>query len=186
MWDKRELEKAYLANKKLKFLFFWGHQKDRNHNVTSTCLSQWYIQNFEVNGIRYPSAEHFMMAEKARLFKDKDALQRILNSKSPAAAKKIGREVKFFNQKIWEENRVKIVIEGNFNKFKQNPTLKEFIVKTRNRILVEASPVDKIWGIGLDKNDAFASIPIKWQGLNLLGFALMEVRSKLIAENEKN
>jgi len=127
-----------------------------------------------------------MMAEKAKLFNDQDALKRVLNSKSPGEAKSIGREVLGFNQKVWEDNRIKIVVEGNYHKFKQNPELMNFLIGTKKRILVEASPVDAIWGIGLDKDNSFASVPVKWRGENLLGFALMQVRAKLILENEAN
>ena len=175
----KKLKKDFIAGKKLKYLLFWGHRKSHDGTITASCFSQWWHQSFEVDGITYPTAEHFMMAEKARLFNDKEAELRILKSASPGAAKSIGREVKRFDQKIWDENRLKIVVKGNYHKFSQNPDLKTFLLNTKKRVLVEASPLDKIWGIGLDKTNEFATIPVKWKGLNLLGFALMEVRDKL-------
>lgn len=120
-----------------------------------------------------------MMAKKAELFGDDEMANRIIACPSPAEAKKLGREVKGYVDELWLNNRFQIVCEGNYHKFSQNNNLKDFIVKTGSRILVEASPVDSIWGIGMDANHPDAGNPEKWQGLNLLGFALMEVRDKL-------
>jgi ribA/ribD-fused uncharacterized protein len=178
-YSKKSLDKTFQSGKKMKFLFFWGHKKDASGEITSSCFSQWWSQKFTIDGIEYPTAEHYMMAEKARLFNDKIAEEKILNSNSPGSAKKIGREVLGFNQSVWEDNRMKIVIKGNFEKFNQNPELKKYLLNTKKRILAESSPVDKIWGIGLDKTSEFAPIPVKCRGLNLLGFALMEVRDML-------
>ncbi len=179
-YDVEKIKKQYQAGQKMKFLFFWGHKKDLNNKITNSCLSQWYAQSFIINEIEYPTAEHYMMAQKARLFKDKNALENILSSSSPANAKKVGREVLNFDKEIWEKHRLDIVIKGNYAKFSQNSELREFLIKTNKKILVEASPYDKIWGIGLDYQNEFAKIPVKWQGLNLLGFALMEVRDLLL------
>ena len=118
-----------------------------------------------------------MMAEKARLFKDDKTLKKILTSSNPGAAKKYGREIKNFKEDVWDQNRFDIVVRGNKAKFEQNNKLKQFLVNTKTRILVEASPVDRIWGIGLAEDDQFSDNPEKWNGLNLLGFALMKVRS---------
>ncbi len=182
-YSRKFLESTFQAGKKMKFLFFWGHQRPASGEISSSCFSQWWHQEFRIDKIAYPTAEHFMMAEKARLFNDKKAEEKILNSNSPGAAKKFGREVIGFNQQVWEENRMKIVIKGNFEKFRQNPALMNYLLKTKNRVLAESSPVDEIWGIGLDKTSQFAPIPAKWRGLNLLGFALMEVRDMLFKED---
>ncbi|MDR6240660.1 hypothetical protein HNQ88_003736 [Aureibacter tunicatorum] len=163
----------------MKFLFFWGHQPSRDGSVSSSCFSQWWQQIFEIDNIKYPTAEHWMMAEKARLFGDTEVLERILKAKSPGEAKKLGRLVKGFDQTIWESKRYQIVVLGNYHKFKQHPELMKFLLNTKERVLVEASPVDAIWGIGYDSNHQFANVPVKWRGLNLLGFALMEVRDML-------
>ncbi|MCL4163971.1 UNVERIFIED_CONTAM: hypothetical protein GTU68_044394 [Idotea baltica] len=120
-----------------------------------------------------------MMAEKARLFKDDEMLDKILQAGSPAQAKKLGRQVHDFDQAIWESKRSEIVSQGNLHKFNQHPELKAFLLTTKNRVLVEASPRDTIWGIGLSAKNERASVPPKWRGKNLLGFALMEVRDLL-------
>ncbi|WP_319939330.1 NADAR family protein [Xenorhabdus littoralis] len=93
--------------------------------------------------------------------------------------KTFGREIGGFNQSIWDEYRLKIVIEGNLAKFSQNKSLAEFLLNTGDKILVEASPVDRIWGIGLSEDASNIQNPLTWDGLNLLGFALMAVREKL-------
>lgn len=163
-----------------KYLLFWGHQANRDGIITQSCLSQWWQVDFEINNISYKSAEHYMMAEKARLFKDKKTLQKILQCKTPTEAKKLGRQVLNFIPSEWEQNRYEIVKEANWCKFSQNEPLFSFLQATKNRILVEASPIDNIWGIGLAKDHGDAQNPELWRGLNLLGFALMEVRDELL------
>ena len=120
-----------------------------------------------------------MMAEKARLFGDEQILSKILTANSPGLAKALGRKVKGFIPKIWDEHCFNIVINGNYAKFSQNSKLTDFILSTKQRILVEASPVDKIWGIGLSQDDPNIENPLMWRGKNLLGFALMNVRQQL-------
>ncbi len=120
-----------------------------------------------------------MMAEKARLFDDRIMLEKIIQAATPKDAKLLGRSVSGFDAAIWEQHRSTIVIEGNYYKFTQNSALQKFLLATGDRVLVEASPVDRIWGIGLAEADPHASEPGKWAGLNLLGFALMEVRDRL-------
>lgn len=163
----------------VKYLFFWGHQPSKDSVVTKSCLSQWWVADFVVAGITYRSTEHWMMAEKARLFDDKATLARILAAKSPAEAKKLGREIQSFKPEAWEANKVGIVTTGNLHKFSQHKDLREFLLSTGDRVLVEASPVDAIWGIGLAADSPDAANPARWQGPNLLGFALMEVRDQL-------
>jgi ribA/ribD-fused uncharacterized protein len=162
-----------------KYLFFWGHQPSKSGAITATCFSQWWVAPFVVEGVRYPTAEHWMMAQKARLFGDEDVFQRIIAAKTPAEAKKLGRQVRGFDEAAWNAQRMDIVVRGNFEKFSQHPELREFLLTTQERVLVEASPVDHIWGIGLAADDERAADPRRWDGLNLLGFALMEVRDQL-------
>lgn len=169
----------FKKGKKIKFLFFWGHQKSKDGTITKTCFSQWWISPFVVNEVVYKTAEHWMMAKKAELFNDLEMLEAIIAVKSPAEAKALGRNVKNFDATVWDEKRYEIVVEGNFHKFSQNEELKDFLLNTGSRTLVEASPVDKIWGIGLSADDVKAENPLRWNGLNLLGFALMEVRDQL-------
>ncbi len=161
------------------FLFFWGHQPSKDGALSNSCLSQWWLGEFEVEGITYKSAEHWMMAKKAELFNDSEILEKILQSSTPAEAKKLGREIKNYDDAVWIKNRFNIVKQGNLHKFSQRKDLKSFLIGTKNQILVEASPVDFIWGIGMASNDENSKNPSMWKGLNLLGFALMEVRDEL-------
>lgn len=161
-----------------KYLYFWGHTF--YDPPRATCLSQWYESPFEVEGITYPTAEHWMMAGKARLFEDAEHLEQILASDHPAQAKKLGRQVRNFDSQVWDEHRFDIVVEGNRHKFGQHEALADFLRQSHERVIVEASPVDAIWGIGLAKDDPRAHDPTQWEGHNLLGFVLMEVRDELL------
>jgi len=158
------------------YLFFWGHQPRKDGSIGKTCFSQWFEAPFTLNGIPYATAEHYMMAEKARLFGDEATLAKILAAPTPAHAKKLGREVAGFDNARWEARGFDAVVEGNVAKFTQNPAMGEFLRTTGDRVLVEASPVDRVWGIGLADDDPRALHPAQWQGHNLLGFALMRVR----------
>jgi len=171
------LRSRYNAGEKLKYVFFWGHQRNKN-GITSSCFSQWYAAPFVVDGQRYPTAEHFMMAEKAGLFGDSSTRAKVLQSPNPGAAKALGRQVRGFDEKVWAENRYSIVVRANEAKFHQNAELNMFLKQTGSRIIVEASPVDRIWGIGLTQDDERTANPNLWRGLNLLGFALMQVRGE--------
>lgn len=173
----------YLSNgQRAKYVFFWGHQKKKGNDISKACFSQWYDAPFYIKDKYYKTAEHYMMAEKARLFNDELSEQAVIASSNPGAAKQLGRNVRGFNEEIWQKERFRIVVEANLAKFKQHEALNSYLLGTGNRILVEASPVDKIWGIGLAEDHEHADNPFKWKGLNLLGFALMEVRTRL--ENE--
>ena len=176
--SREELINYFNQGNQVKYVFFWGHQQPEE-GISKTCFSQWYEASFKIDGILYRTAEHCMMAEKARLFGDQLSEDKILQSCTPGEAKKIGRSVQGFDESLWLENRFSIVIQANLGKFSQNMPLKEFLLGTNNRILVEASPVDRIWGIGLAADDKSAENPNLWKGENLLGFALMEVRSLL-------
>jgi ribA/ribD-fused uncharacterized protein len=162
-----------------RFLFFWGHQAPRDGNVNKSCFSQWYEAPFVAGGAAYRTAEHFMMAEKARLFGDEAIRQAVLKSRTPGEAKKLGRQIAGFDEGTWLRERFQVVVAANLEKFAQNVALRDFLVQTGERVLVEASPVDSIWGIGLAADHADAARPDQWPGLNLLGFALMEVRARL-------
>ena len=159
------------------YLFFWGHTP--YDPPRASCFSQWYEAGFEVEGVHYPTAEHWMMAQKARLFQDEEFYQKIIASTHPNQAKKLGRQVRGFDSAIWNQHRYAIVVEGNRHKFEQQPALGHFLRQSGQRVIVEASPNDQIWGIGLAQNDPKAADPTQWQGQNLLGFALMEVRDGL-------
>ncbi|MCS0633683.1 NADAR family protein [Telluria mixta] len=173
-----DLRRRHLAGEALKYLFFWGHQPGKA-GITSSCFSQWYEAPFVIDGQRYATAEHYMMAEKAVLFGDPSARVRVLQAPTPGAAKALGRSVSGFDEAVWVEHRFSIVVRANQAKFTQNPELGIFLKQSGARILVEASPVDSIWGIGLAQDDERAKNPSQWLGLNLLGFALMEIRNGL-------
>lgn len=178
--NNQQLTDLINSGKKVKFVFFWGHRPSADGSITKSCFSQWYTAPFEIDGIHYPTAEHFMMAEKARLFDNPDVAKKILNANTPAEAKNLGRLVRGFDNEIWIQHRFEIVCRGNIAKFSQNPKLREFLINTGTKVLVEASPVDKIWGIGMAEDHPHASNPKLWNGQNLLGYALMEVRSQIL------
>lgn len=167
------------AGERVKYLLFWGHRPRSDGRIGASCLSQWWPSPFTVDGVTYASAEHWMMAGKARLFGDAEAAERAVAAKSPAEAKKVGRLVRGFDATVWERERYGLVVAGSVHKFGQNPELGGFLLGTGDRVLVEASPTDRIWGIGLAADDPRAEDPATWQGLNLLGFALMEARAAL-------
>lgn len=181
IFSKEELLVWTAKGGKPKYLFFWGHRPPKNGQVGASCFSQWYAVGFTLDGVVYPTAEHFMMAEKARLFADEDACRKILQAKDPAQVKAAGRAIKHFDEAKWQQHRFQIVVAGNRAKFSQNQDLGEFLLGTGDKILVEASPVDAIWGIGLAAEHEHAGQPQRWPGLNLLGFALMQVRAEMLA-----
>lgn len=170
------LQAEYKKGKKFHFLYFWEHDPASDGRMTESCLSQWWPAPFQVDGVRYCNAEQYMMAEKARLFSDSAALTAILKARSPKQIKQLGREVRGFISAEWDAHRVAAVEKGNLAKFTQNPALLEYLKGTKAKILVEASPYDRIWGIGLGREHQDVKNPLKWKGLNLLGFALMRVR----------
>lgn len=179
MYDRRSLERAVSREDFPGFLFFWGHRPERDGRVGPGCLSQWWPAAFEVDGVRYATAEHFMMAEKARLFGDEAILPRILQAGSPGAAKSLGRRVSGFEEGKWTAAREAIVERGNLAKFSQHADLGAWLRATHPYVLVEASPQDRIWGIGLAADHPDAEHPSRWRGLNLLGAALTRVRDRL-------
>lgn len=178
-YSKNWLKKQFAENKPIEFLFFWGHQPSKDRSVSKACMSQWWPHSFTEDGTVYKTAEHYMMAGKAKLFNDTVIFEKILSKDSPKDVKDLGRQVKNFDVEVWNTEKYNIVKQGNLLKFSQNETLKEFLKQTKNKILVEASPVDPVWGIGLAEDNADAKDPSKWKGENLLGFALMEVRDEL-------
>ena len=151
-----------------RFVFFWRGWP-----------SQWGRTPFTHAGITYNCCEQYMMAEKARIFGDKETLQTILAAISPKEQKALGREVRGFDEAIWNSVCRGIVYTGNLAKFQQNPELTAKLLDTGDRTIVEASPVDRIWGIGLAADNSDALDPAKWRGTNWLGIALMQVRATL-------
>lgn len=177
-YNKELLINENISFTKDDFVFFWGHHKGKN-GVSKSCFSQWYPCLFTVDGLKYNCAEQYMMAQKANIFGDKEVMTQILAETDQMAIKKLGRLVKNYDDDVWTEKRFQIVVEGNLAKFSQNEDLLNFLLNTDDRILVEASPKDTIWGIGFDEFAPEAMNPSIWNGENLLGFALMEVRDRL-------
>ncbi|MCI2260999.1 NADAR family protein [Xanthomonas indica] len=173
------------AGEHLKFVHFWGHTPKQPGAIDRSCFSQWFEAPFVLDSVTYPTAEHYMMAGKARLFGDHAACARILAAAHPGEVKAIGREIQGFDESTWRDARMQLVIAGNLGKFGQHAALKTVLLETGDRVLVEASPVDRIWGIGLAADDPRAADPTTWQGENLLGFALMQVRRQLAESHRR-
>ena len=176
----KSLQEDFQKGKYIEYLFFWGHQPSKDGSITKTCLSQWWKSSFRIDDDIYCCMEQYMMAEKARLFHDNETLEKIMNSNNPKQIKDLGRQVRNFDEALWIKNRYSIILKGNYAKFSQNEDLKEFLTGTKNKVLVEASPYDKVWGIGMSSDDENIENPLLWKGLNLLGFALMEVRDEMM------
>lgn len=176
--SNEDLVKYINKGKRPDFIYFWGHRKGKNI-PSKTCFSQWYDAPFKKDGDTFLTAEHYMMFAKARLFNDKAAALKVLQCRTPKEAKAVGRGVSGFDSEKWDREKFAIVVEANMAKFSQNKDLKSFLLRTKKKVLVEASPVDPIWGVGLAEDNPNIHNPKKWKGLNLLGYALMEVRENL-------
>lgn len=154
-----------------KYVFFW-----------SGIYSNWYPSQFEVNGRTFSCAEQFFMFAKAMIFEDEETAEKIMATTNPKEQKKLGRRVKTFDEEEWTFWRYHAMCEACYNKFTQNPKLGRELLQTGDKILVEASPYDKVWGIGLGELDPNAEDESKWRGQNLLGQALMQVRDEIRSE----
>lgn len=177
-YDVESIQQMVSAAPDLKFLYFWGHTPSVK-GVTQACLSQWYDVVFEVDGIEYHTAEQYMMAQKALLFHDQEVYDEIMQADNPRDYKALGRKIRNFDGVVWDTCKYEIVVEGNKAKFSQNSDLREYLLSTGEAVLVEASPYDKIWGIGLNAAQTSRCYVQQWKGQNLLGSALMEVRDWL-------
>jgi ribA/ribD-fused uncharacterized protein len=177
-----DLVEGLAAGRQYRYVFFWGHTPRRPGQLDASCLSQWYPAEFTVDGVDYPTAEHWMMAAKARLFGDEATAAKILASRHPGEAKALGREVANFDGAVWRRERFAVVVAGSIHKFRQNAELAQYLAGTTGRVLVEASPVDRVWGTGLAATDDRSTDPRQWPGENLLGFALMEARLQIVSE----
>jgi ribA/ribD-fused uncharacterized protein len=173
------LRAAVRAGQGFRYVFFWSHRAAGDGRLTAACLSQWWPCAFTLDGVAYTSAEQWMMASKARLFGDEATLAAILATDDPSAVKKLGRAVRGFDEARWRPACFELVTRGNVAKFGQDPALKEFLLGTGDAVLVEASPLDAVWGIGVAATDEGADDPLRWKGENLLGFALMRAREAL-------
>lgn len=178
-WTMEQLLAAEASGQRLKFLAFWGHTPPPHGGIGPHVLSQWYESPFVCDGVAYRTAEHYMMAEKARLFQDDQNLAAIMAAVTPDEAKSLGRLVRGFLPDRWNAECVAIVRRGSVAKFGATPEMRAYLVGTGSHVLVEASPQDRIWGVGMGKNDPLVESPSGWRGRNLLGFALMQARAIL-------
>ena len=174
-----ELRRRVAAGWNAEYALFLDPDPEQPGVLGNECLSQWYPSEMQLEGVRFPTAEHYMMWRKARVFGDADVERQLLTDDSPAVAKRLGRSVRNFRSDVWDRQRFDVVVEGSIAKFEQNETLRSYLLATGDRVLAEASPVDNIWGIGFASADPRARQPLQWTGLNLLGFALMRVRDRL-------
>ena len=162
-----------IRNRELDPILFWKPNHDYGF------LSNWFYSKFTVNEVTFSCVEQYIMYMKAIIFKDYYTAQQILNTTDPGRHKFLGRKVKDFKEEIWISSRYNILLEGCKAKFQQNLDLKEKLISTRPKILAEASPYDNIYGIGLRSNDYRSKDKQQWNGLNLLGNALMDIRKDL-------
>lgn len=144
--------------------------------------SQWYPSPFTLDGISYVNCEQRMMYMKGAVFGDQDAMREVMETDDPKRHKEIGRAVRNFDPDVWSAKAYQVVVEANYAKYSQNPELKEFLLGTGDRKFVECAPYDKIWGNGLNITQTLQTPEDQWNGTNLLGKAIMDVRTALHAE----
>ncbi|MGZ3454796.1 MAG: NADAR family protein [Polyangiales bacterium] len=178
--DLPTLLAALAEGRSFEYRFFWGHRESKDGRLSDSVFSQWWKSAFEVDGHSYSSAEQWMMAGKARLFGDDETLARILATDDPSACKALGRKVRGFDEERWRSARFDLVTRGNVAKFTPH-AMRRYLLSTDDQILVEASPTDCIWGIGLSRTAPDVRNPRAWRGENLLGFALVRARELLRA-----
>jgi ribA/ribD-fused uncharacterized protein len=151
-----------------KHVFFWNG-----------IYSQWHKAPMTIDGVQYNCCEQYMMHQKALTFGDSEIAEKVLQTSNPKDQKGLGRQIKGFDKDKWDSVCLGIVYRGNFAKFSQNPDLMEELLSTGDRLLVEASPFDKIWGIGMAEEDPGVDDPANWKGLNLLGWSITLVKQQL-------
>lgn len=166
------------AGKKRDIIYFWGH-RPKDGAYSKEVFSQWYLADFYVGHQKYCCMEQYMMSKKAQLFGDEEIEKQIMGAQTQNEIKSLGRKVKNFEESVWNEFKSLIVMTGNYYKFAQLPKLRKYLLSTGDALLVEASPYDTIWGIGMSADEAKNCDITKWRGSNLLGFALMTVRDEL-------
>ncbi len=149
-------------------VFFWGG-----------IYSQWHRARIKIDGMYFHTCEHWMIYNKAKFFNDQEALAEIAKTKDPGRHKSIGRKVKNFDRDKWNTISRLVVYRGNLAKFTQHRDLMEELSLTEGQLIVEASPTDSVWGIGMEKDDPDALYPSRWRGTNWLGEAIMQVRSDI-------
>jgi ribA/ribD-fused uncharacterized protein len=159
-------------------LAFYGHTAKADGPGTWV-LSNWWPSPFEVEGVSYSDMEMFLMAEKARLFCDADALEDALSATDPSESKAAGRRVRGFDDNTWKAHRFEIALRGLRAKFTSTPELREYLLSSAPSLIVEAAPRDRVWGVWMGPGNPLVTQPSQWRGLNLLGLALTCVRDDL-------
>ena len=148
--------------------------------------SQWSKSSFTEDGIDFPNAEFYMMYHKASVFESLDIQAEMIKVKNnPKAVKALGRKIKNFSDSKWDAHKLEIVEQASYLKFTQNPKLLKQLLAEQHLELVEASPVDKVWGIGLHYDNDKVLDKSNWKGQNLLGKCIMKARTKIINEETK-
>lgn len=138
-----------------------------------------FVLSYKEDSIHFNCCEQWMMANKALLFEDESIFEEIMQETNPRSQKALGRKVKNYNQERWDNCKYGIVLEGNVNKFEQNKDIKEFLLSFNvHTIFAEAAPWDKVWGIGLAPDDPKAWDIHTWEGENLLGMVIGQMRKR--------
>jgi ribA/ribD-fused uncharacterized protein len=170
-----------MAGDQLDLLRFFGFHPNKDGSCGVGCLHQEWVESFLVDGIAYPTMEHFHQAAKARLFGDTDARDAVLATPYASMAKQIGSRIRGFDEHEWRRQQYDVLVAGNHAKFSTLGAPGAFLASTGSKIIVYASPADRVLGLGLPPRHHAVGIPGEWRGPNLLGFALMEVRDRLAA-----
>ena len=143
------------------------------------CCSNWYPAGFRFAGEGFATSEHWMMWQKARAMGDWNMVDKILDAPTPRRAKELGAQVAPYDGALWDDVREELVYYGVREKFLQNPELADLLLSTGSALLAEASPHDRVWGVGLTADDPLFGDVAAWKGSNLLGRVCMRVRSDL-------
>lgn len=173
---------GYTPKSDMNFVYFWKPRPKTKGVIDEACCCQWWFSNFTFRGMRHATAEHAMMYTKAKMFDDQQAMDAIREERQPHAVKAIGRQVLGFDGAKWDAESYELVRDINLEKYRQDKRLLDWL-KTlpKNTVFVEASPFDRIWGIGLaDDGTTDLSNIANWQGMNKLGFAITEVFQELV------
>lgn len=148
-------------------------------------IAQWHMADMIAPPLatKYNCCEQYMMHQKALLFEDREIAERIMKAVKPKEHQDLGKLVKGFDKEVWDANKYNIVANGNWLKFTQNTyLLKELLDLPHDKIFVEASPIDLVWGVGLDENNPKIDDEINWRGQNLLGKVITETRNRILEQ----